>query len=114
MLINAGAKVLSASDKSSSTIVISNEKYIRRVLSVDAQGRAAEYGLVYRFDFQVNDETGKPLVPSQKIELNRDFRFDPNAVLAKDTEEKQIRADMTRFAVNLMLRRIDASLRQKH
>lgn len=114
VLTNAGAIVLPASAKSPSTIAISNEQYIRRVISVDAQGRAAEYGLIYRFDFQVNDESGQALMPNQKIELNRDFRFDPNAVLAKDAEEKQIRADMVRFAVQQLIRRVDAALKQKH
>lgn len=113
VLTNAGSKVLPESAKASSTITISNEQYTRRVLSVDAQGRVAEYGLVYSFEFQVSDEAGKPLVPSQKIELTRDYRFDPNAVLAKDTEEAQIRTDMISFAVRQLIRRIDAALKPK-
>ena len=113
VLTNAGAKVLPAKAKAASTIVISKNAYTRRVLSVDAQGRAAEYALVYSVSFQVNDAAGKPIVANQTIDLNRDFRFDPNAVLAKDTEEQQIRADMIRMAVHQMMRRIDATLKQK-
>lgn len=112
-LTSAGSSVLAQTAKAASTISISKESYARRVLSVDAQGRVAEYALTYKFDFSVNDEKGAILVPSQKIELHRDYRFDPNNVLAKDAEEKQIRSDMVYFAVRQMMRRIDAILKRK-
>ena len=113
VLTSAGSSVLAANAKSASTLTISNELYDRRVLSVDAQGRVAEYELMYSFNFQVTDLAGAMLVPGQKIELSRDFRFDPNNVLAKDAEEKQIRADMIDFAVRQLMRRIDAHLKRK-
>jgi LPS-assembly lipoprotein len=114
VLTNAGAKVVSPSSKTFlSTITISNESYERRVLSVDSQGRAAEYGLVYSFYFEVSDDKGKVLVPSQKIELVRDYRFDPNNVLAKDAEEAKIHSDMISFAVRQLIRRVDATLKPK-
>ena len=114
VLTNAGAKVLPRTAKTSlSTITISNELYERRVLSVDAQGRAAEYGLIYSFYFEVTGDAGKILVPSQKIELVRDYRFDPNNVLAKDAEEAKIHTDMIDFAVRQLIRRVDATLKTK-
>lgn len=113
VLINAGAQVLSPTDKTAASIEISNKNYSRRVLSVDALGRAAEYGLVLSFAFQVKTAEGKILIPLQSIQINRDFRFDPNAVLAKDSEEQQIRKEMVRRGVHQLIRRIDASLKQK-
>lgn len=113
VLTSAGSTVLPATAKAASTISISNERYDRRVLSVDAQGRVAEYELSYSFSFNVTDAAGKQLVPGQKIQLLRDFRFDPNNVLAKDAEETQIKTEMIDFAVRQMMRRIDASFRRK-
>lgn len=113
VLTSAGSTVLPATAKTSSTITISNELYTRRVLSVDAQGRVAEYELNYSFNFTVSDAAGASLVPNQKIELIRDYRFDPNNVLAKDAEEAQIRKDMIDFAVRQLMRRIDASLKRR-
>ena len=113
VLTNAGSRVLPAATPASSTITISKELYERRVLSVDAQGRVAEYALVYSFYFQVNDASGAIMVPNQKIELTRDYRFDPNNVLAKDAEEAQIRSDMISFAVRQLMRRVDAASRKK-
>jgi len=113
-LSNAGATVMPASSTGISTISISQESYTRRILSVDAQGRAAEYGLLYAFYFQFSDAGGELLVPLTRIEVARDFRFDPNAVLAKDTEEKQLRSEMINFAVRQLVRRLDAVLKAKH
>jgi LPS-assembly lipoprotein len=113
VLTSAGSNVLAATAKAASTINISNEQYTRRVLSVDAQGRVAEYELNYSFSFNVSDAAGALLVQTQKIELSRDYRFDPNNVLAKDTEEAQIRKDMIDFAVRQLMRRIDAQFKRK-
>lgn len=113
VLTSAGSRVLPASAQASSTITISNELYKRRVLSVDAQGRVAEYELIYSYTFRVDGAGDTNLVPSQQIELNRDYRFDPNNVLAKDAEEAQIRKEMISFSVRQLMRRVEASLKQK-
>ena len=91
VLIRSGTEVVPQQDQAQAIIRINNENIKRRVLSVDAQGRAAEYELIYQFQFDVNKSSGENIVPLQNIELTRDFRFDPANVLAKDKEEEQIR-----------------------
>jgi LPS-assembly lipoprotein len=123
VLQRSGSEVTAKREQAKSVINITGEEMKKRVLSVDTQGRAAEYELNYQFSFTVIDNAGtqsenqeqpvanKILVPSQKISLTRDFRFDPNNVLATDAEEKQIRLEMVRFAVRQMMRRIRSSLK---
>lgn len=108
VLQRSGTQVLRSAADAQSVINIIDEKYRRRVLSVDAQGRAAEYELIYSFRFDVKNIGGEVIVPSQKIELLRDFRFDPSNVLAADAEEGQIRKDMNSMAVRQMMRRIES------
>ena len=108
VLQRSGTQVLRSAADAQSVISISEENWRKRVLSVDAQGRAAEYELIYSFSFTVKKPDGEVLVPPQKIDLARDFRFDPDNVLAKDAEEAQIRKDMTSFAVRQMMRRIES------
>lgn len=112
-LARSGARVVKDEGIAQSTINISNEQYLRRVLTVDAQGRVAEYELNYTFEFTIVTRGGTVLVPLQKIELTRDYRFDPDNILAKDTEEAQIRQDMIGFAVRQAMRRINAILRSR-
>lgn len=126
----AGSEVSKNPAAADSQINIMNEEHRKQILAVDSLGRAAEYGLIYSFRFSVaiksefeelateNDHAAKPLhtkvlVPSQKIYLNRDFRFDPNNVLATEALERQVRLEMTRLSVQQMMRRIRAYLQNK-
>lgn len=123
VLQRSGSEVSTNRSLAKAVIVISAAETRKRVLSVDTQGRAAEYELNYRFFFSVVENTSnteidaqqpgqeKILVPQQKLELTRDFRFDPNNVLATDAEEKQIRLELVQFAVRQMMRRIRSHLK---
>jgi len=123
VLQRSGSQITKTRETAKSVINISGEQWRKRVLSVDTQGRAAEYEINYRFLFSVEEvstdeikDQEKPvsdtlLVKQQKIDLTRDFRFDPNNVLATEAEEKQIRLEMVRFAVRQMMRRIKSSLK---
>ena len=138
-LQRAGSVITKNSAEAQSIISISGEETRKRVLSVDGQGRAAEYELNYHFKFSVvaieknseksteknsdkstvkaKDSDDKPvdnnvLVPAQEINLTRDFRFDPNNVLATAAEEEKVQQDLVKFAVRQMLRRIQTHLKQ--
>ena len=121
LLQRSGSTLSARPTLDAATLSIADEGMTKRVLSVDAQGRAAEYELIYRFVFTVttrNDKQDKGadstannqtiLVPSQRISITRDFRFDPNNILATDAQEKQIRVEMVRFSVQQVLRRIQS------
>lgn len=111
VLQRSGTEVLSSATNAKSIITISGEEFKRRVLSVDAQGRAAEYELNYRYRFSITDLSGASIVALQQINLTRDYRFDPDNVLAKDAEETQIRLDMVKFSVRQMMRRVQSQLK---
>lgn len=126
VLLRSGAKVTLKPEQALSVITISGEQMRKRVLSVDSQGRAAEYGLNYRFSFSVHtNQSGSRqesvsdksinentiLIPSQQISLARDFRFDPDNVLATDAQEKQKRLELVKFSVQQVLRRIQSILK---
>jgi len=113
VLTSSGASLIKDSKTAKSLFKITGEEFKRRVLTVDAQGRVAEYELIYRFNFNIVTVDGKTLVPMQKIEINRDYRFDPDNVLAKDVEEAQIRKEMVSFAVRQAMRRINAILKSQ-
>lgn len=114
LLISSGATVLPATARAESTLTIIGERLDKRVLSVDVQGRAAEYELNYRYSFQVTDSKDNVLVPPQRVVLTRDFRFDPDNVLATDAEEAQILDEMYRFAARQTMRRLNAMLKEKN
>ncbi len=111
VLQRSDSQVFSTASAATSIITISNEGFKRRVLTVDAQGRAAEYELKYQFTFQITKRDAEIMVVSQDIELTRDYRFDPENVLATDAEEEQIRREMVQFSVRQMMRRVESQLK---
>lgn len=113
VLSRAGSVVHGSKEVTPSAIVIDGGTFTRRVLSVDAQGRVAEYEMRYTYTFKILGKENEELVPLQKIELTRDYRFDPDNVLAKDTEEAQLRDEMIRFSVSQAMRRINAILQAR-
>ncbi len=113
VLTRAGTRLIRAKESATSSIIIRGEAFKRRVLTLDAQGRVAEYELNYRFYFKIITAENVELVPEQKIDITRDYRFDPDSVLAKDAEEAQIRKEMVSFSVRQAMRRINAILKSK-
>lgn len=110
-LERSGANVVGSAQTASATLAVSGEQLDRRVLTVDAQGRASEYELNYSVSFELRDKAGVVLVPRQTVNQLRDYKFDPDNVLAKDTEEALLRKSLVTFAVSQIMRRIDAGLK---
>jgi len=112
VLQRAGSEIRSRAENANSIITIQGERFWRRVLSVDAIGRASEYELHYSYSFSITNVDNELIIPNQSVSVTRDYKFDPNNVLAKDAEEKQIRTDMIKFSVRQMMRRIDSQLKR--
>ena len=88
-------------------VVVHNEHYERRVLTVDAEtGKAREYELEYRVRYSARDSQGRTLVDNDSVDLFRDYVFDPAAVLGTSFEENLIRTEMRRDAVQQIVGRL--------
>lgn len=87
-------------------LLLQGESFTKRVLSVDTQGRAQEYGLSYQVSFSLRDTQGELWLSGQNVGANRDMRVDPAAVLAAGSEEARLKMDMINDAVNNILRRL--------
>lgn len=90
-------------------IVLISQLNRNRILSVDSNGRAREYLLVYTLNYSLQAEGLKPL--NDKIELNRSLLFDANTVLAVNEEGKTLYRDMQRDAARLLLLKFKAYLK---
>lgn len=91
---------------------IFKEKQSKRVLSVDANGRVREFELYYKISIELSGADGF-YVPEQKLELSRDFLFDPEDVLGKSDEEADLLLDMQRDMVRLIMLRLQAVAQKK-
>ena len=111
--ISAGSQVVKEQKAALTRLVITQDTFDRRVLSVDARGQPNEYELKYQLGFKVLDSGGVELLPQQTISKLRAYQFDPNNVLTKGDEEARIKKEMLRANVAQLMRRISIGMKKR-
>lgn len=113
-LTSAGARLVELPQTDASVLKLLGVQDDRRVLSVNSTtGKVQEYELSYTVRFELTDSRGTTLVAPQSVSLVRDFRFSETQVLGKSEEETQLKNEMRREAVNLLLRRVLAQAKSE-
>lgn len=87
-------------------LLLYGERSDSRVLSVTSAGKAEEYLLTYEVSFRLTGAKEQSLSEPQTVKVQRDHRYDPLNVLAKEREEQELRREMQRDAVQQILRRL--------
>ncbi|MDH5185091.1 MAG: LPS assembly lipoprotein LptE [Gammaproteobacteria bacterium] len=81
----------------------------RRILSVDANGQANAYELIYQVSFELLDAEGGILLPSQSLVRSRDLNVSGDNLLGKSSEEEQIYDSLLLSMASAILQRIQYS-----
>jgi len=109
-LQNAGVSVSSKPGDDALRLVLSNEQFDRRVLSVDpSTGKVREYEVGLKAKVSARDAQGNNLLKDQDVSQIRDFIFDENAVLGTYQEEAVLRKELTRDTAAQVLRLLQAA-----
>jgi LPS-assembly lipoprotein len=87
---------------------IIGEYQSKDVLTLNAQGRAVEYRLVYRLRFRLHDGKGSEFIAPTELRTQRDISINDSQVLAKQSEEALLYRDMQSDLVQQVLRRVAA------
>jgi LPS-assembly lipoprotein len=93
-------------------ITVSNEDTLKNASSLGVSGRANQYNLVYRLNYEITDKNNTQIVKSQPIEIRRDYFNDQQLILGKDNEEIVIRNEMYQQAVRTMINQVRADLKK--
>ncbi|MGE5525036.1 MAG: LPS assembly lipoprotein LptE [Rhodospirillaceae bacterium] len=88
------------------TLQLVLEQREKEILSLSAAGRVREFQLRYRVRYRVVDKAQRELVPVSEILLRRDFSFNDQEALSKESEEALLYRDMQTDAVQQLLRRL--------
>ena len=111
VLDGSGVQVQSTGDAAEAVVRLTDERFSRRVLSVDSEsGKVREFELAYRVTFRVTDAGGEVVVPGESMSVRRTYVFDPTALLGKNREQRTLHAEMRRDAARQVARRIAAAL----
>jgi LPS-assembly lipoprotein len=104
----SGTRPVSSATGATAIVNISDVQYEPVVRTVDERGKVSGYLLTYSVSYGAVDAAGNTLLDSQRIHLQRDYNFDPEQVLAKESEELFLRQDMEKDAAQQIVRQLGA------
>ena len=109
-LLNLGINTTASNNKKLYRIIITEENFNRRQLTMSITGRVNEYELIYNTVYQINLPNDEVLYDS--ITLYRDYSFDENNVMGNSDRENQIKDEMISTAATLIFNKLAATVRQ--
>ncbi|NGX14753.1 LPS assembly lipoprotein LptE [Wenzhouxiangella sp. XN24] len=87
------------------TLHIVEENFGRRVKSISAQNRPAEFEVFYEIEYLVSSD-GETLVARQPVKRARIFPYSERDILARQQEEELLRDALAREIANVIARRL--------
>jgi LPS-assembly lipoprotein len=111
-LERSGAKVAARAGDGIAEIRLTGVSLAPIVRSVSANARVNEFTMLYHVELQVTDAGGKVLLPKQVIEQSRIFTFDQTQAIGTGAEQDEIKKEMERDMVQVVLRKIESAERK--
>ncbi len=107
-VVSAGSstRVVDTPKEAAATLVILNELREKSILSLSGAGRVREFQLRYRLSYRMLDAKAVETFPLTEIVLTRDFSFNDQDTLSKESEEALLFRDMQTDAVQQLVRRL--------
>lgn len=108
----AGSKTRIADRPEDAQVVlqITNELREKQILSLSGGGRVREFELRYRLAYRLTDSKGAAVyIAPSEIALRRDFSYNDQEALAKESEEALLYRDMQNDAVQQLMRRLQTA-----
>jgi LPS-assembly lipoprotein len=101
-------RIAARPEDADATLHVMNEFREKEILSLSAGGRVRELQLRYRLQYQVYDKQKNLIAEPGEIVLRRDFSFNDQEQLSKESEEALLYRDMQTDAVQQLVRRLQA------
>jgi LPS-assembly lipoprotein len=102
----SNTKIVDDPKAAEATLILVGEVREKIILSLSGTGRVSEFQLRYRMTYRMLNKAGAEIVPSSEIALKRDFSFNDQDTLSKESEEALLFRDMQNDAVQQLLRRL--------
>lgn len=109
-LERAGAVAPASPREEAATLRVSSERWASTPIAIDQFGRAQEYSLRYAVVFELQRADGTALIPSQAVELSRDYVSSPTNLIGSESERDILASELRREMSGAILRRIDSAL----
>jgi len=107
-LSDRDVKMMRTAKQAPITIEILNEHTDLQEATVSTTGQVRVYQLSHSIDFQINNRTGKMIVPPQHIRASRNFIADNNQVLATEHEKNKLMLAINKDLSKKLIRRLSS------
>ena len=94
VLTRAGANLSSSPAGVDVVLVVTNAASNRTIGTLDDQGKANSYNLVFKVNYILNDAEGTAIRPSKSLKESRRYNFDPSTVVETEAEEAELQISM--------------------
>jgi LPS-assembly lipoprotein len=108
----SATKVIERREEAEAILQILGETQEKQILSLGAGGRVREFQLRYRVRYRLTDEKNREHIAASEILLKRDYSFNDEQALSKESEEALLYRDMLNDAVLQLVRRLQAAKMQ--
>lgn len=103
----------SSQKKADVVVLLSNQKFDRRVLTISAvSGRLEEVELNFKTDIEIRQSDDTILLEEQTLSYIRDYSYDAFAALAMGSEEEMLRKELLQEATMQVLRMLQVVSQQ--
>jgi LPS-assembly lipoprotein len=103
-----GVDVVSSAAAGNYSVVIVDFRKNRRIGTLNASARAAEYQLNEDVDFLITDPSGTPLTSLLTASVEGSYEIEESDILSSDNEERKVRMEMREEIVRQILNRLKA------
>lgn len=105
----SATKIVDDPKSAAATLVLVQELREKSILSLSGAGRVSEFQLRYKMSYRLLDKNATETIPVSEIVLSRDFSFNDQNTLSKESEEALLFRDMQSDAVQQLVRRLQAT-----
>ena len=106
VIAGSSTRVVNTAKEAAATLVVVTELREKSILSLSGGGRVREFQLRYRLSYRMLDRNAVEILPVAEIILTRDFSFNDQDTLSKESEEALLFRDMQNDAVQQLVRRL--------
>jgi LPS-assembly lipoprotein len=104
--LESNHKLVGQRDKAAIVIRLSGEVREKTILSLSGTGKVREYRLTHRVSVSANDAQGHEVLVPSLIQINRDFTYSDEQILAKEAEEALLQKEMEQDILRQIIRRL--------
>ena len=110
-VVQAGSatRIADRPEQAEVVLQIMTELQEKEILSLGGGGRVREFQLRYRVGFRLTDAKNREHIPASEIVLKRDYSFNDEQALSKESEEALLFRDMRNDAVQQLVRRLQVA-----